>query len=207
VFDFQLDPFVNFDRQLSEAKLRGEPEYNAMALATAGADRQPSVRIVYYKGMVRGGFSFYTNYAGAKARDIDANPKVCLNFYYAKAWEQIRVEGVALKLTRAESEAYFATRARLSQIGAWASQQSEEIPSFESFQEKVEELEASFAGQAEIPCPPGWGGYHVVPQEIEFWFGKTGRLHERYVYQRESSSGSAGAGPGANGWRRFLRAP
>jgi pyridoxamine 5'-phosphate oxidase len=204
VFDFQLDPFVNFEWLLREAKLRGEPEHNAMALATAGADHQPSVRIVYFKGLIRGGFSFYTNYAGAKARDIEANSRVGLNFYYAKAWEQIHIKGVAVKLTRAENEAYFKTRARLSQIGAWASHQSEELASFESFQEKVQQYETQFAGE-EVPCPPGWGGYHVIPHEFEFWFGKTGRLHERYVYQRETVDGNDDGRVVT--WRRFLRSP
>lgn len=196
MFDQSLDPFLNFERLLTEAKNRGEPEYNAMALATAGADHQPSVRVVYFKGLVRGGLSFYTNYDGAKSRDIAANPKVCLNFYYPTSWQQIRVVGTALKLTREESEAYFRTRARLSQLGAWASHQSEEIPSFEYFQDRLAEVETRFAGQ-EVPCPPGWGGFHVIPEEFEFWFGKNGRLHERYVYERQPN----------NTWRRFLRSP
>lgn len=203
MFDLSLDPFLHFERLLTEAKLRGEPEYNAMALATVGADLQPSVRIVYFKGLIRGGLSFYTNYSGAKAQDIESNPKVCLNFYYPAAWEQIRVQGTALKLSRSENEAYFKTRARLSQIGAWASHQSEEIPSLQFFQDKVDELEKNFAGQ-EIPCPPGWGGFQVIPEEFEFWFGKSGRLHERYVYQRLSPvRGTLNAAE----WRRFLRSP
>jgi pyridoxamine 5'-phosphate oxidase len=195
-FDLSLDPFLHFERLLAEAKARGEPEYNAMALATVGADAQPSVRIVYFKGLIRGGLSFYTNYSGAKSKDIEANPKVCLNFYYPESWQQIRVTGVAARLTRAESEAYFATRARLSQLGAWASHQSSEIPSLEFFQQKLDAVEARFAG-GPVPCPPDWGGFHVVPSEFEFWFGKNGRLHERYVYARLPEGG----------WRRFLRSP
>lgn len=197
VFDLSLDPFLHFENLLAEAERRSEPEYNAMSLATAGRDLQPSVRIVYYKGLIRGGLSFYTNYNGAKSKDIEANPRVCLNFYYPVSWQQIRVTGFAEKLTRSESEAYFKTRARLSQIGAWASNQSEEIPSFDYFQSKMDEFEARFAG-GEVPCPPNWGGFRVVPSEFEFWFGKNGRLHERYVYAR--------AEEGAE-WRRFLRSP
>jgi pyridoxamine 5'-phosphate oxidase len=196
VFDLSLEPFLHLERLLTEAQQRGEPEHNAMALATAGADLQPTVRIVYYKGLVRGGLSFYTNYNGIKAKDIALNPKVCLNFYYPAVWQQIRILGTALKLTRAESEAYFKTRARLNQLGAWASNQSEEIPSLDFFQDKMDEIEKKFAGQ-EVPCPPGWGGFHVIPSEFEFWFGKTGRLHERYVYQRQ----------GDHSWHRFLRSP
>jgi len=166
-----------------------------MALATVGAELKPSVRTVYFKGLIRGGLSFFGNYNSTKGKDIEQNNQVCLNFYYAKEWEQIRVSGRAHKLTRAENEAYFKTRSRLSQIGAWASNQSQEIPGTEYFQKRIGEYEKSFDGQ-EVPCPENWGGYHVIPEEFEFWFGKSGRLHERYVYQKTT-----------NGWRTFMKAP
>lgn len=195
MFDLSVDPFLHFQRLLDEAKSRGEPEHNAMALATVGADQKPSIRIVYFKGMIRGGLSFYTNYNSEKGKAIENNNLVCLNFYYPKEWMQIRIVGPAHKLTRAENEAYFKTRARLSQIGAWASNQSSEIPGTEYFSQRVAEYEKSFDGQ-EVPCPENWGGYHVIPAEFEFWFGKNGRLHERYIYQRHGSA-----------WRTLMRAP
>lgn len=195
MFDFSVDPFTHFTRLLDEAKRRGEPEYNAMALATVGADQRPSVRIVYFKGLIRGGLSFYGNYNSAKAKCIAQNNWVCANFFYPNKWEQIRVTGRAYKLTRQENEAYFRTRSRLSQLGAWASEQSEEIPDREYFQRRMEEFEKSYEGQ-EVPCPENWGGYHIIPEEIEFWFGRDGRLHERFIYQKQK-----------NGWRTFMRAP
>lgn len=195
MLDFSVDPLIHFSRLLDEAKRRGEPEHNAMALATAGADLKPSVRIVYFKGLIRGGLSFYTNYDSAKALDLAENNWVCANFYYPTRWEQIRVTGRAIQLNRAENEAYFKTRARMSQLGAWASHQSAEIPNQEYFQKRVEEFEKSFEGQ-EIPCPENWGGYQIVPEEMEFWFGRDGRLHERYAYIREGQ-----------GWRTSMKSP
>jgi len=196
VFDLSVDPFLHFERLLQEAQSRSEPEHNAMALATVGADLKPSVRIVYYKGLIRGGLSFYSNYNSAKGQAIAQNNQVCLNFYYPNEWQQIRINGKAQKLTREENVAYFNSRPRLSQIGAWASNQSAEIPGLEHFHQRVAEYEKTFDGQ-EVPCPENWGGYHVIPEEFEFWFGKNGRLHERYVYQRQ------GNGP----WRTLLKSP
>jgi pyridoxamine 5'-phosphate oxidase len=197
VFDLSVDPFLHFERLLQEAEKRGEPEHNAMALATVGADLKPSVRIVYYKGLIRGGLSFYGNYNSSKGKAIAENNQVCVNFYSPKEWQQIRVTGRAHKLTREESVAYFNTRARLSQIGAWASNQSSEIPGTEYFVQRVAEYEKSFDGQA-VPCPENWGGYHIIPEEFEFWYGKNGRLHERYVYQRKDPKSP---------WRTFMKAP
>lgn len=197
MFDLNVDPFLHFERLLGDAQRRGEPEYNAMALATVGADLRPSVRIVYFKGLVRGGLSFYTNYSSTKGLNLEQNNQVCLNFYYPTEWFQLRINGRVFKLTRAESEAYFKTRDRLSQIGAWTSNQSAEIPGTEYFQKRFAEFEKSFEGQ-EVPCPENWGGYHVIPDEFEFWFGKTGRLHERYVYQRTTDRSP---------WRTFMKAP
>ncbi len=198
IFDFSLDPFLHFSNFLEEAKNRGEPEHNAMALATVGTDLKPSVRIVYFKGLVRGGLSFYCNYDSTKAKNIEQNNQVCVNFYYPKEWYQMRIAGKASKLTRDESAAYFATRNRLSQLGAWASNQSQEIPGAEYFQKRLAEYEKAYEGQ-EIPCPENWGGYHVIPEEFEFWFGQEGRLHGRYIYQRVASD--------VGKWRCFMKAP
>ncbi len=185
MFDLSQNPYFHFERLLNEARAKKVVEPDAMTLATVDSDGQPSARILYYKGMVRGGLSFYTNYGGQKSLEIEVNPKICLNFYWAELWQQVRIYGTAEKLTRAESEAYFSTRARLSQIGAWASNQSQEIPNYEYFQNKVNEFEKKFEGQ-EVPCPPNWGGFRVEAKRFEFWFGLTGRLHERYVYELQA---------------------
>lgn len=194
-FDFKKDPFENFLELYKQAQIRGIPDANAMALATANSENQPSVRIVFFKGIIDGGFSFYTNYEGRKGQDIAKNPKVSVNFFWPQLDQQVRVEGVAEKLSATQSQAYFATRPRLSQLGAWASQQSREIPSVDFFQEQLNMMEEKYRGRA-VPCPPHWGGYRIVPNEMEFWFGRMGRLHERYLYEREGS-----------GWRRFMRSP
>lgn len=197
-FDFKKDPIENFLNLYREAQIRGVPDAHAMALATVNKQNQPSVRIVYYKGMNDGGFSFYTNYMGRKALDIENNHKVSANFFWPNLDQQVRIEGVSEKLSREDSEKYFASRPRQSQIGAWASHQSEVIDSYDLFQKKFHELELQFHGQ-NVPCPPHWGGYRILPLEIEFWFGRSGRLHERYVYHREDVSSVA--------WKRFLRSP
>ncbi|MBC7741903.1 MAG: pyridoxamine 5'-phosphate oxidase [Bdellovibrionaceae bacterium] len=194
-FDFKNDPIDNFLKLFQEAQVKGIPDANAMSLATVNSENKPSVRIVLYKGMIRRGFSFFTNYDGRKAKEIEANNNIAATFFWSHLDRQIRIEGTALKVTREESENYFATRARLSQIGAWTSHQSEKIESFESFQKKLNEIDVRFKDQV-IPCPPHWGGYRIEPRQIEFWFGKSGRLHERYVYEK---SGEA--------WSRFLRSP
>jgi pyridoxamine 5'-phosphate oxidase len=194
-FDFKLDPFENFRSSLKAAQLKGIPEHNAMSIATVNSSSQPSVRIVYYKGLIRGGFSFYTNYQGRKSLDLEINPNICANFFWPHLDEQIRISGIVEKLTESESDQYFATRARLSQIGAWASLQSQDLQSFDQFRERLAELEKKYAG-VKVPRPPHWGGFRIVPFEIEFWFGRDGRLHERYVYSTS-----------ADGWKRSLRFP
>lgn len=194
-FDFKKDPFENFINLYKQAQMKGIPDANGMSLATVNSEKQPSVRTVLFKGIIRGGFSFFTNYDGRKAHDIEANPQVCANFFWPHLDQQIRIEGRAEKVTREESEAYFSTRPRLSQIGAWSSHQSSRLESFEDFQNRLSEIEKKFQGQV-IPCPPHWGGYRIVPHEIEFWFGQPGRLHHRYIYQLVDGK-----------WVHFLRSP
>ena len=198
-FDFKKDPIDNFLELYKEAQVRGVPDANAMSLATVNEKNKTSVRVVLFKGLIEKennrGFSFYTNYKGRKARDIEYNNQVSVNFFWPQLDEQIRIEGVAEKLSRAQSEVYFSTRPRLSQIGAWASHQSEEIESFDVFRAELKKIENKFSGEI-IPCPPHWGGYSIIPTEIEFWFGKMGRLHERYIYQKIHE-----------GWNRSLRSP
>ncbi|KYG65502.1 pyridoxamine 5'-phosphate oxidase [Bdellovibrio bacteriovorus] len=195
MFDTSIDPFVQFDRLLKEAIAKQVPEANAMSLATVDEKGTPSVRIVYLKEVSQEGFVFYGNYESHKGKDIDANPQVCLNFHWPVLWHQIRITGKASKISAEESDKYFATRARLSQLGAWASKQSSEIPDQEWLSRRVQEYEKQFEGQP-VPRPQNWGGWRVIPEEIEFWFGLNGRLHERYIYKREGKS-----------WKTFQRSP
>lgn len=198
-FDFKKDPFDNFLSLYKQAQIKGVPEANAMALATVNNENQPSVRIVYFKELFEinhnRGFCFYTNYSGRKGHDLKTNSHAAVNFFWPHLDQQIRVEGVVEKVPREVSEVYFATRPRLSQIGAWSSSQSEIIEDYSVLVERIKENELKFKNQV-VPCPPHWGGYCLFPTELEFWFGKTGRLHERYVYQKS-----------ATGWSRFLRSP
>ncbi len=180
-FDLKKDPFLNFQSSFKAAQVKGVPEHQTMSIATVNEKNEPSVRIVYFKGMIRGGFSFYTNYQGRKGHDLEKNPNICANFYWPQLDEQVRVSGFVEKLSEGESDQYFATRARLSQLGAWASLQSEEMQSFDQFHQRMADIEKKFAGQ-KVPRPPHWGGYRIIPREIEFWFMRDGRLHERYVY-------------------------
>ncbi len=187
MFDPNKDPFENFDQLLKSATDQKIPEANAMALATVNQKGVPSVRTVYLKEVSQGGFVFYGNYKSHKGQDIEHNPHVCLNFYWPAIWQQVRVTGVAEKVSAEQSDAYFKSRPRLSQIGAWASNQSSEIPNHQHLILRVQEYERQFDGQ-EVPRPPHWGGWRVIPSEIEFFFGLTGRLHERYLYQRDNGS-------------------
>lgn len=182
-FDFKKDPFDNFSELFLLAQKHISKDPNAMSLATCDLNGVPSVRTVLFKGVIRGGFSFYTNYESQKSEELLQTGKAALLFYWPVMDVQVRVTGNIEKLTRQESESYFQTRPRLSQLGAWASRQSHQLSSYEELQARVEEFDKKFANQ-NIPCPEHWGGFHVLPLEIEFWFGHQGRLHERYVYQR-----------------------
>lgn len=195
MFDTSKNPFENFDRLMKEAVEKQIPEANAMSLSTVDQKGIPSARIVYLKEISAEGFVFYGNYNSHKGQDIENNPNVCLNFYWPAIWQQVRVTGVAIKVSEAESDAYFNSRPRLSQIGAWASNQSEVIPEYEHLALRVQEFEKQFDGQA-VPRPSHWGGWRVMPTEIEFWFGLTGRLHQRYIYQKTDV-----------GWKNFMRSP
>lgn len=197
-FEFENDPLQEFLKVFKFVEDQKIPDANAMALATVGQGGRPSNRIVLYKGMIRDGFSFYTNYGGRKGQELEKNSSVAATFFWSQLSWQVRVEGEADMLTREESEVYFHSRPRLSQIGAWASDQSEEIPNHQFFIDKVEALDRQYENKAVIPLPPFWGGYQIIPLEIEFWFGHQNRLHERFVYQRESIH---------RPWRRLMRSP
>lgn len=161
----------------------GIPDPSAMSLATAGADGQPSVRIVLLKSFDANGFVFYTNYKGRKGRELLANAKAALCFYWAPLGEQVRIEGAVSSVTEAEADAYFSTRARLSQIGAWASEQSDPIEQPGDLEKRVAKYEKEFAGR-DVTRPPYWSGFRVSPDRIEFWENRPNRLHDRNLYTR-----------------------
>lgn len=183
-FDLNQDPLKHFEDSFAQAKKVQPKEPNAVSLASATLSGIPTVRTVLYKGLIRQGFSFFTNYESQKGKELTSNPRAAMLFYWPELYHQVRIEGVIEKLTRAESEAYFKTRQRESQIGAWASRQSHHLDSLEDLEVRVEEFEKKFKDQ-DVPCPPNWGGFLLHPLNIEFWFGKNARLHERYVYRRK----------------------
>jgi pyridoxamine 5'-phosphate oxidase len=159
------------------------PDPSAMSLGTADENGQPSVRIVLLKAFDERGFVFYTNYEGRKGRQLLANPKAAICFHWPTIDIQVRAEGVVTKVTEQEADAYFATRHRLSQIGAWASRQSQALETPTALDERVRKYETEFAGK-EVPRPKYWSGFRVSPERIEFWKGKANRLHERHLYTR-----------------------
>jgi pyridoxamine 5'-phosphate oxidase len=178
-----------FRRLLDEAAAGGEPEPTAMNLCTADAAGRVSSRIVLLKGVDERGFRFHTNYDSDKGTQLQAHPQVALCFHWKTLREgvQVRVEGAARKLQAEESDTYFATRPRGSQIGAWASLQSQTLPDRATFEQRVAHYEAEFAGQ-DVPRPPHWGGYLVEPDLVEFWYGAKFRLHERVRWSRHGQT-------------------
>ena len=177
------DPIAIFEIAFEEARAREPFEANAMVVSTV-RDGRPRSRVVLLKGVDARGFQFHTNYESDKGHEISAAPFVALNFHWPKGEEQVRVEGPIERLSKEESDAYFATRPRRSRIGAWASDQSRPLATREAFDVRVQEIEQRFEG-VDVPRPPHWGGYLVRPLRIEHWYGQANRLHGRFVYVRE----------------------
>jgi pyridoxamine 5'-phosphate oxidase len=177
------DPHALFDQWFAEARAAEPNDAEAMALATAAADARPSVRMVLLKAHDARGFAFYTNSMSRKGEELAANPRAALLFHWKSLRRQVRIEGGVAPVDAAEADAYFASRSRDSQLGAWASDQSRPLISREAFESRYAQLAASYEGK-DVPRPPHWSGYRVAPERIEFWTDRPHRLHERRLFTR-----------------------
>jgi len=201
------DPLLFFQKWFSQAEEAGITEVNAMTLATANMWGMPSARIVLLKGLDEEGFTFFTNYDSEKGRQIADEDSVALLFFWKELERQVRIEGTARKVSATESDDYFHSRPKGSQISAAASPQSEIISDRSVLEKKVQELEQQYAEQ-EVPRPEHWGGYKVFPEKIEFWQGRSNRLHDRIVFFREPETDNGeGELPGYSQWETFRLAP
>ncbi|HEY3236512.1 MAG TPA: pyridoxamine 5'-phosphate oxidase [Polyangiaceae bacterium] len=189
------DPVQLFLDWYVEAVRQKDPLPEAMTLATATPQGAPSARLVLFKGITGGRITFFTNYDSRKARELEANPRAALVFYWTSLHRQVRIEGTVERVESAQSNAYFSTRPRTSQLSAWASPQSREVSSREELDRAYREVEQRFSGR-DVERPPNWGGYGLKPERFEFWIGREHRLHDRYLYLRSGEQ-----------WTRTMLAP
>ncbi|HKG01588.1 MAG TPA: pyridoxamine 5'-phosphate oxidase [Conexibacter sp.] len=186
--DLPPDPIALAQRWFADAQVAGIEQADAMTLATATRDGRPSARAVLLKGVDARGFAFFTNYESRKGRELDANPYAALVLLWVPLQRQLRAMGRVQRLSGEESDAYFATRPRGSQLGAWASEQSRPLPDRSELEQRWAALDERYGG-ATVPRPPHWGGFRVEPDEVEVWQGRANRLHDRFAYVRTPDGG------------------
>jgi pyridoxamine 5'-phosphate oxidase len=182
------DPFARFKSAFERASTSESFDASRAALATVSPGGQPSVRFVLVKKVDERGFAFFTNFNSSKGRDLAANPRAALVYHWSSIGEQVRVEGSVVRVEEAEADAYFATRPRGSQLGAWASAQSTPIAARDTLEQSLKRVTERFAAHEQVPRPPHWGGYRVVPSSIEFWRDRRNRMHDRLVFTRDTAN-------------------